>query len=257
MTKWTHRHTALVLYSLAVALVLATGLAAATFLISAQKARADAALTSANSHFQESDRQRQRAQQNLSLAMDALSEIYVDVIDNRMLLADQLASITEYAPQPTDSLSPRELAVLDRTLDLFDELLGVNEDDPAIRLQKGKAYLRFAAVHAALGDTQAAAEEYEIGIELLESVAPLGSTFEGVHYELAKGHTAQGRFLWSIDQEAAEAAFRSAIAILENPLDRNAANISWVRQLADTLNALAYRLARSCDVQRSRAAAPP
>ncbi len=251
MTKWAHRHTALVWSTTAIVMLLMVGLAAVTLLISAQKAKTESALDSATENLEESERQRARAQHNLVLAMDALSGIYLDVIGDRVVFDTGLEANIAYAPSPRDPFTLKERNVIERTTQLFDQLLGANDDDPSILHQKANTCIQLARGHFGLGDTKRGRDAYELGVGILESAAAKEPDNHDLARDLAEAYEWWGHVIWYEDQSAGEAAFRRSIAILNDLNAIGPGEVDCTQQLAAAHKAYGYRLLRGREYERA------
>ncbi|MCU0880486.1 MAG: tetratricopeptide repeat protein, partial [Pirellulaceae bacterium] len=119
------------------------------------------------------EREQQRAEGNLDLAMEALDLIYVWSIGRNRLLGKPISRPAELEPLTTDErplFSDLERTLLKRGLGFYDAFARRNATAPRASLRTAQAYLWIGLISGALGDPAAAAEAYHGAIERFEQL---------------------------------------------------------------------------------------
>jgi serine/threonine protein kinase/Tfp pilus assembly protein PilF len=145
--------------------------------------------------------QRQRAQDNLQLALKGLDAIYLQVAEERL---------------PRDPQRKKEdTEILNRALDFYQQFAKQNSGESPARLEVSRAYRRVGDIQRFVGDHTAAEQAYRLAIVPAQELL---SEFPGqpdYPYELAVAHNALGEELLDTGQmPAAEEQFQQAIQLL-------------------------------------------
>ncbi len=148
--KWAKRRPALVAGgSLALALVLAAWIVGTVLVV----------------------REKNRAEENLRLALKAMDEIVLEDLENQL-------------PREAN-LGPERRATLQRTLTFYEDFTRANQNNPALQREQGRAYLRIAVIYSLLGQFDQAAAAYRRAITFLEGLVAASPTSPAFRQELA------------------------------------------------------------------------
>lgn len=115
--------------------------------------------TKAESNFDLANHEKERALDNLSTALSALDEVYIDGIGlNRLLIqsSPQRANLTPLEISAPAPLSQQERELIDRGLAFYDELAARNPDDSPAGILAARAYVRIGVLQAAIGELELA-----------------------------------------------------------------------------------------------------
>jgi eukaryotic-like serine/threonine-protein kinase len=107
----------------------------------------------ANSARQAQVQQRQLAEANFQKALEAVDQMLTRVANEQLLMVPHMAFLRQ--------------RLLEDALRFYQEFLGANSDDPAIRTQTAVAHSKVAGIHAMLGEYKLAEEHYQRGLALL------------------------------------------------------------------------------------------
>ena len=152
ITKWAHRHTALVWSVAAILLVSTIALAVSTVLVTQEQSATEAALSQAEDNHDEAERQRQRAEENFRRAREAV-DTYLTKVSEDVLLN-----------QPSMQLLRRDL--LELALKYYQELADQRADDPTLRAELAEAYLRLGNIKQEIGSQSEALEMFEQALDI-------------------------------------------------------------------------------------------
>ena len=142
LSRWSRRHRNVVIAASVLGLLALIGVTADAVVVS-QAYRAQSI-------------QRERAERNLELAIQALDRICLQVAESR------------FGRDPKREQEDREL--IRSALDFFDQLSGRNLDSPTARSSTALAYGRVGDLRARLGQRDSAQEAYDRAIHLLQGL---------------------------------------------------------------------------------------
>ncbi len=112
--------------------------------------------------------ERDRAEANVNLALQALDTTYQKVIgENRLLGGSALIVVLPHqmAQAVHHSLSESELEVLEAGLEFYGRFARQNADSPGVAVQEAQAFLRIGVLQSALGKMDQASEAQRAAIE--------------------------------------------------------------------------------------------
>ena len=159
-TKWTRRHRAAI-SSAIVLLVLATvGLAVSTLIIAEGRGRERT--------------QRQRAERNLRLALDALDQVYLRLADKQ---TKDYLELVRKEPPSTREISAEEKEFLQGVLTFYQKFVDANRDQPSVWQETAKAYTRVGSIRQMLKMEREADEAF---LRAVETASALVDRFPNV-----------------------------------------------------------------------------
>ena len=163
-----------------------------------------------------------RAQANLRLALDALGRVYLQAIEDRA---------------PRDPGREREdRRLLEDALAFYGRFAEENADDPAVRVERARAFLRVGQIRVRLGRTAAGEEAIRKAIELFEQEGDDPEARDG----LADALTEYGSLLERGRRlPEAEHAHRRSVALRERLIADRPGLLRREEALADALDQLA------------------
>lgn len=123
--RWVRKHRTAVLSTMAAGTVALVALTVGVILLGAANQRERAAKDQATANFTESVKQRDRAEENFRLAREAVREYYIQVSEDTLL------------NEP--GMQPLRDALLERSLDYFEQFLEQRQDDPSVRSELAQA----------------------------------------------------------------------------------------------------------------------
>jgi serine/threonine protein kinase/tetratricopeptide (TPR) repeat protein len=186
--KWARRHRGIVVTA-TVAVLLGLVLGIAGLVIGYLRIRQEKTQAEAD---------RQRADRNQALAMDALNRIYLRVAEQRFA--------RDPHPRPED----RELLAL--ALGFYQKLARENDHDPAVRQAVAEAYFRVGDIQKILGQPGPAKQAYERGLALREQRVAESPSDYGGRAALAAGYRSLANVLEKLgDRRAAVLHYRQAL----------------------------------------------
>lgn len=206
--RWVQRHRMLV-----------TSAAVAVLVASLSLAVLAVVLAAANRREREA---RAHATENFQLAFDSVNQYLTRVSES------QLRDV------PNLQVLRREL--LDAARGFYQRFVDQRGDDPLVRAELGRAYLRLAQIQDELGSPGEAVRLARRGIAVLEALSAASPTNRELHRDIAAAHSDLGLWCHRLrDADMAESAHRATIHILEaltrdDPLDSDALSIlakSW------------------------------
>jgi tetratricopeptide (TPR) repeat protein len=116
----------------------------------------DDALEEANINLQAAETQRQRAESNYRLAMDALDTVYFEAIGQDRMLGETIGTAR--------SLSGREKRLLRMGLDFYRQIADQNPESPAAGFEVATALVRLGLLHADLEENEQAERAFREAI---------------------------------------------------------------------------------------------
>jgi serine/threonine protein kinase/Flp pilus assembly protein TadD len=188
LRQLARRHKRALITVMAVALALVLGTVASTW----EALRAKRAETLAERRLEE-------AEANLSLARQAVDEMYVQVAD-------------ELALQP--HMQPFQRDVLEKALRFYQEFVHQKRDDPLLQRDRARALLRVSRIRAELGHRSSAKEACDEALTTLEELAAALPVDANRRRLLAEAYGLRGSHAASAGrQRVAEDNFRQAQAL--------------------------------------------
>ena len=161
----------------------------------ARRARADAAA------------QRDRAVNHLRQAREAVDQMLTEVGQETLSRVPRM--------------EPVRRALLEKALSFYEKFLFQEGDDPAIRLEAGRAYRRVGEIRAMLGQNDRACEALRSSIEVLGGLMASHPSDLDCRRELAKSHSNLAGSLFKIGRRPeAEAEYRHVIDLCKEILER-------------------------------------
>jgi serine/threonine protein kinase len=197
LCKLVRRNRLVVTTTVLVALALIAGTAVSTWqAILARRARADAVV------------QRDRAVTHLRQAREAVDQMLTEVGQ------ETLSSVPH--------MEPVRRALLEKALGFYEKFLVQEGDDPAVRLEAGRAFRRVGEIRALLGHHDRASEAYRSSIELLDRLVADRPSDLVCRRELAESHIMNGGLLAKRGETTqAESEFVQAIELRRDILERS------------------------------------
>jgi serine/threonine protein kinase/Tfp pilus assembly protein PilF len=214
LKKWLRRHRVLV-WIIAILLFTATvGSLAASVLIYQEEQRTLQALNRETG-------QRARAETNLRLALEALDEIYLKVVE------DQL---------PRDPQREQEYhELLQKALTFYERFAQNNCNETAVRLETGRAYLRVGTIHQKLHQDAKAEESFRQSVVILDELLGLVPTDDVARRELGKAHQGLGLLYRSTGRyREAEQEYRASLNLRQRLVYLEPSNSAFRGELAAT-----------------------
>jgi serine/threonine-protein kinase len=214
--RWLVRHRILAAATAAAVLVAAVSLAVATVLLTAARDREHQAR--AGEH-----EARLRAEENFTLARDAVDRYLVKVSDSPHLKAQ--------------GLEPLRRDLLQQARDFYEQLVRARADEPGLAAERGRAYLRLADIMAELGTRREAiglAQQAQAVFEELSAANPGTPVYQD---NLAWALGTVGRNFYENKQmPEARAAYERALALREQLAREHAESAAYRFQLVVALN---------------------
>jgi serine/threonine protein kinase len=230
--QWARRHRPLVVtagLSAAVALVIAVVLlAVANVQIRAQEAQKAAALDAEAA-------QRERAEENLRLALRAMDEVILKPVEGEVARKERQGQLP-LTPQELDRLD-RDL--LQKGLDFYEQFARANSADPLLRGETGKAYYRVGYIRLTLGQHAGAEAAFRQSIPILEGLAQVFPDVPEHRRTLAGNYHWLGRVLKITDRRGeTEEVLRKDVAASEQLVAESPAVVDYRVHLYDACRAL-------------------
>jgi tetratricopeptide (TPR) repeat protein len=202
--KWARRHTALVGATM-------TGLALATAGLAAATVFAASAYRRESQQRALAEAQRQRAEAHLRQARNAVDEL--------------LTEIGQETFRGVPHLEPVRRNLLAKAIGFYEKFLVHEGDDPAIRLEAGRAYRRLGDIHCLLGEHGRASEAYRSSIELLNALVVSQPGVADCRRELAESLVNRAMLLFTEGRTTdAQRELRHAINLRRELLDRSSSD---------------------------------
>jgi serine/threonine protein kinase/Flp pilus assembly protein TadD len=213
--KWARRHQAQIRVAAAVAIV---GLLAGTVLLWREKDNTSEAYKAEAS-------QRQRADDNLRLAMKTLDEIHVDLAQFEL---------------PRDAAhQDRYRRLLQKVIAFYKQFIENNPTNPQGPFELGRAYGQVAEVHRWLGQVDQAEGAYKEAISVLEQVSADFPAEPSYRHELAVVYNNWGILLFQNGRSGeAEKAWQKTLSLREKLMSESPDEPSYQSTLGGTLHNL-------------------
>ena len=176
--------------------------------------KARQALAGESRQLKETQAQRQRAETNLGLAIDAFDKVFEHFAPGR--LDSSLTPDAEEGPTFQPVVSTRDAAVLENLLGFYSRFAEENRGSPALQAEIAKAHRRMAQIHNQLGQFEDAHVSCRAALNAYERLA--GTVGSPGPDPLAKAdlHIEQGFALQMTGQhKEARDAYKEALQILE------------------------------------------
>jgi serine/threonine protein kinase len=228
--KFARRHkVGLAMVSLVIAAVLSTIgiLAVSNVRIAKEKGQKETALEQAKINQETAEHERQRAEDNLNVALQALDGIYLELADDRI---------------PRDpSAKKKDEELLKKALGFYQQFAQQNSDHIPLRLQLIRAFRRVGDIQRLVGDHPAARVAYRSALARATALATELPSDTEFRYEQAACHNALGAVLEANVPEAAD-HYLKAITLLTRLTDDHPADASYRAELAKSHHGLAVHL---------------
>ena len=144
--------------------------------------------------------QRDLAQQNLALAIEAANKVVTGIAEHPRLVEADFSDIRKQ--------------LLGLAVPMFEEFVKQRSDDPDLAAGRGRAYGRLAVVRAEIGESAAAMADYEQAWRIFAQLAADFPSRPEFRHDLAKSHNNRGILLSDTGRlKEAEAAYADALAI--------------------------------------------
>ena len=234
--RWARRNPTIAALSLCLLLVFAGSFAAVTLLFQQERTSHTAARQSGR-----------RAESNLDLALDWIDDILSPFsahwVSDPLEQASEEEELPEQPVQPQVAISEGNLAMLQKALTFYDQLVKENVGHPRLRRDSARANRRIGDIRHRLGDFAEAEKAYRRAIKLLEQLAQ-DFPNETEHWRAASA--TYRRLGVSVQMtgrlKVAEKAYRRSLAILD---EQNRTKLADQFERAKTLNTLGRMLWRS------------
>jgi tetratricopeptide (TPR) repeat protein len=267
--RWARRHRTLVTGMAAAAVVAVVSLTAATILLSAANRREAEALTLAQAHGQEAERESAKAKANFLLAKQRGEQAEREGAKAKANFQLARAAVEEYCSKVSDDPRLKEKDLEELRKDLLQSAVKFHQqfveqhgDDPALRADLGRAYLDQGKMLIHTSDLARAIEVSRQAVAVYEQLAK-DQPHESAHpLQLALSLTELGFALDNSNQtKEARAAYYRALDTLEAACRRHgnspALRGAFLRASKRLSYALLYRdgaQGEAIDVQRKAAA---
>jgi tetratricopeptide (TPR) repeat protein len=168
--------------------------------------------------------ERNRAEQNLQFAADAVNQLLVSIDRDPATIGADVPAMQQLR---------REL--LERARPFYDQFLQQSPNDDILSAM-ALAHLRLGHINRMLNDPDAALEEYARAIEAFEGLAARNPTEPEYRRSLAVAHTWLGETLRQAPDgyQRADAAYARALALQEDLVREAPAHPSYAQELART-----------------------
>jgi serine/threonine protein kinase/Flp pilus assembly protein TadD len=210
LRKWAQRHRSLVRAAVAVlfvatvaALVSAALIGGAMLQARQERDRANQAASERAAALRQVDEQRLRAEKTILLALTALDEDYLQLVERQL-------------PGFRRGRQP-DRRVLERALHIHKQLVEYHTTDPGLRQAIGNGFRRVGDIQGWLGESREAERAYRQGIALLGQLAKEFPAVPRYRYELAGINDRLGLFLVNERRpREAEEPLRRSLALYEH-----------------------------------------
>lgn len=205
---------------------LVSGAATAMLVAAVSLGIATALLASANGREQEA---RARADKNLARARKAVEEYCTSVAEDRRLKQQDLHLLRK--------------KLLETALPFYDEIVREEGNDPALRVDQGRAYSRLAFLRRELGETEQARNDFIKALKLQERLAADFPSTLIYRAELGETRKALGNVLFDLGRlEEVRTAYAKAIELEEQIAAEHPSAPMYRFRLAGTYTNLGYLL---------------
>ena len=172
---------------------------------------------------------RAQAARNRAVIAETLARDDRDLAEKARALANRnfqkaRAAVENYLQKVTDNpdlknrggLHDLRMQLLEAALPFFEEFVKEKSDDPALRLDQGRAYFRLAKVRAEMGKREAALRDYAAARDVFASLTTHFPDVREYRQEMARGLSNMAVLLVDLGKRTeAEAAYRLAINFQE------------------------------------------
>ncbi|MGE3775759.1 MAG: protein kinase, partial [Pirellulaceae bacterium] len=191
------------------------------------EAKALAAADAERTAKQAESAQREQAEINFKLALDAVDRSFVQISENPRLQAHGL------------ELLRRDL--LQTSKEFYEQFITQRRQDPELRRELGQAYLRLADIHQALGEPAEAVSLYELARNVREELLRENPANANLERDLAQSLTLLGETLHELRQyDEAEKIFARALQIQEKLAQRAPHDLTLQSYVAGTVYAIGH-----------------
>lgn len=192
--SWSRRHRAAFNAALCVVVLALLGLIVGTWSVWKEMLRTQEALALESV-------QRRRAEANVELAMQALDEVYLQVV--------------ERASHQGEGRAQENSELLRRALDFYDRFVQQNVQTPNVHRLSAEAYARAGDIHSELGEVVPAERSYRRSIAILEDLIPRYPKIMRYRVDLSVCWNNLGVLLRDTNREQeSEQVFRKALDLL-------------------------------------------
>lgn len=212
------------------------------------------ALAVASSNLGEAIVEKQRASENLKLAMRTVDEVYLKAIgadspyqrqfDWTLMPGDETALLSRMSTGPDASFTNAEISMLKKGLELYEKLSQQNPSSNAAKFESATALVRVAQIQTSMGQTSEAEHACRNAIDILRKLISSVSDNSRFHLALGRANYHLGQITrWSTDAsvnfENAVTAATQCVQLSNDCLDgyrlRAKANIALSRyELAES-----------------------
>jgi len=188
----------------------------------------------------QAQRERDRAESNLDLALKALDEVYLGAIEEDALLAQPVsaAEVDDSSDVQLQTLSEMEREWVDRGLEFYDQFAIQNDSVTAAASDAARAYHRVGVFQASLGSLASAEKAYRAAIQRFERLtneqpdnstylSALGDAYRGLAFVLPEWSAATEAFVESFQ------AYSRGIEVSPNDYSLYSGRASTAWQLRD------------------------
>ena len=211
----------------------------------------------------EAERERERAEANLELAMQALDEIYLGAMEDDRLASHSAGAVGEQKAigDRFGPLSAADGDWLNRGLEFYDLFARQNETVSDTAAGAARAYHRVGAFQASRGSLEAAAKAYRAAIEKLERLSrtepddadhfsKLGDAYRGLAHVLLDGSAEKEKLTEAFQAYSRAIEMRPNDPLLYLSRAEIASSLNEWRQAAQDYD----KAAETCSRQRRRLA---
>jgi len=212
--KWSRRHRSVVAATFVMLVLTVVGLALSTVLITRQQQIAQS--------------QRVRAEGNLRLALEALDEIHMKIVEELPVKS---------------KIKPEDRVLLDKTLEFYEQFALENDSDPEIRLKMAAAYRRVGTTRGLLGESERAEQAYNRSLMLSKALVTEFPNDREYREALANSYHDLAFQFWRTGQSGeAELTFRSSLKMWEKLAADSPDVPQYQKKLAECYNCLAVNI---------------
>jgi serine/threonine protein kinase len=201
--KWGKRRPAVAALLIILLLAVTTGLVASlTLWLRAERQRqaAEVARAEAEQQRDETQLERQRADDNLARSVKLVDDYFTSVAADPRLKQQDLHLLRK--------------KLLETAVPVYQKFTAQKGDDPTYRLLQGRALLSLALLRAELGDKEQAARDSGQAAEVFSALAAREGGLPAYRLELARAYRARGSALAALGRRLeAEQIYRQAIAV--------------------------------------------
>jgi serine/threonine-protein kinase len=212
--RWSRRHRSAVTAMIAAVAVAAVCFAAATALLAAANDRERTLAEVAR-------RNGESARSNFRLAFDGVDRYFTQVSEDRLL--------------NVPGLQPVRRQLLDAARDFYERFVVERQDDPSVRVELGRGYLRLARIAF---ETEATAKAIELagrGLAILQALRAARPADDAIRKDVASGLTSLGLMHGSRREfDRAEGKLRESMQLWESLTQAHLDDLDARRNLCKT-----------------------